>query len=1050
MASVEDVDVNLQESAPVRRSKNVAKRGRSKKRGAATVSTRATRSKKVLSSSMDSEEEEEAEETSQNDVEAQDDQEVGRDLDSSDESKNTVVENDVIKNGVEETASPEIKTKPKEIKSESGLTEEDDAEVTTKSRGETGPEVDLANVESETKVKVEADKTISASNETECVKAESTVESEVPKSDAKIASNDDEADEGVVVEKDKKAAEKTAEKSIVKEEKTAAVYVIPIEDDVAMIKEGVSTSDENAASTKVTVTVKDESATVEDKPITVEDKSATVEDKPITVEDKSATVEDKPITVEDKSVILEDEAVPGENKSADNKSVSAEDKTAITKAKNKSAAERKMTDADDTGDVTMIGKEKVSPLVPSKKKQVSSEGGSSEKQNGAKPVDSSSAGSPMDVDGSQSAETPAGGRKEREQSPEAGDMKNASMDDMTVIDEVDDEGDEKEEGGKAGDKTHTQLDDTEMVSEDELPTETAKEPETEAVSDEELPEPAASGDLPETEEVSEDELPPEKTEKKKKDSKPAAPVEPDKASEQAKKKRKSRFEAQKRKLAEGDTYDPSSPTSENSCDETPSAKRAALSSGSTDGKVKQSVKGRKTLPELEKYWKAVKEDASDFTGWTYLLQYVDQENDIDAAREAYDAFLSHYPYCYGYWRKYADYEKRKGNKEKCEEVFDRGLKAIPLSVDLWIHYLHYCKTAFADDEEFLRAQFERALTACGMEFRSDRLWESYIKWETEGKRLQNVTAIYDRLLNMPTQGYTSHFENFQEHVSSNAPQKVLSVDEFLSLRREVLQLLKQYDSPKAEEAAPGEEVEAPPGEEPEEMPSVSDEETTALRERIVSLRRKVHKATVAAVADRWNFEEGIKRPYFHVKPLERCQLKNWKEYLDFEIEKGDKERIVILFERCLIACALYEEFWLKFVRYLENEKDEDMVDKIRDVYERACTIHHPKKPNLHLHWSVFEESHKNFDKAAEILTNLEKAVPNLVQVSYRRINLERRRGNLDKVCSLYEHYINGSKNKVIANNMAIKYARFCWKQYGERARGKHSTLQFGHRGEGRR
>lgn len=44
------------------------------------------------------------------------------------------------------------------------------------------------------------------------------------------------------------------------------------------------------------------------------------------------------------------------------------------------------------------------------------------------------------------------------------------------------------------------------------------------------------------------------------------------------------------------------------------------------------------------------------------------QNDMEAAREAYDAFLSHYPYCYGYWRKYADYEKRKGNKKKCEEV----------------------------------------------------------------------------------------------------------------------------------------------------------------------------------------------------------------------------------------------------------------------------------------------------------------------------------------------------------------------------------------------
>lgn len=48
------------------------------------------------------------------------------------------------------------------------------------------------------------------------------------------------------------------------------------------------------------------------------------------------------------------------------------------------------------------------------------------------------------------------------------------------------------------------------------------------------------------------------------------------------------------------------------------------------------------------------------------------QNDMEAAREAYDAFLSHYPYCYGYWRKYADYEKRKGNKKKCEEVRTTG------------------------------------------------------------------------------------------------------------------------------------------------------------------------------------------------------------------------------------------------------------------------------------------------------------------------------------------------------------------------------------------
>lgn len=42
-------------------------------------------------------------------------------------------------------------------------------------------------------------------------------------------------------------------------------------------------------------------------------------------------------------------------------------------------------------------------------------------------------------------------------------------------------------------------------------------------------------------------------------------------------------------------------------------------------KEKEKVEKPKKLPELDKYWKAVNDDPTDFTGWTYLLQYVDQE-----------------------------------------------------------------------------------------------------------------------------------------------------------------------------------------------------------------------------------------------------------------------------------------------------------------------------------------------------------------------------------------------------------------------------------------
>lgn len=44
------------------------------------------------------------------------------------------------------------------------------------------------------------------------------------------------------------------------------------------------------------------------------------------------------------------------------------------------------------------------------------------------------------------------------------------------------------------------------------------------------------------------------------------------------------------------------------------------------------------------------------------------QNHLPAARKAFDRFFSHYPYCYGYWKKYADLEKRHDNVKQSDEV----------------------------------------------------------------------------------------------------------------------------------------------------------------------------------------------------------------------------------------------------------------------------------------------------------------------------------------------------------------------------------------------
>ena len=85
-------------------------------------------------------------------------------------------------------------------------------------------------------------------------------------------------------------------------------------------------------------------------------------------------------------------------------------------------------------------------------------------------------------------------------------------------------------------------------------------------------------------------------------------------------------------------------------------------------------------------------------------------------------------------------------------------------------------------------------------------------------------------------------------------------------------------------------------------PSVTDDE---LKLSWFSLREETFKQAKLELTKRKPFEDGIKRPYFHVKPLDTMQLTNWNEYLDFSEKQEDVASTVTIYERCLVACASY-------------------------------------------------------------------------------------------------------------------------------------------------
>ncbi|XP_078516898.1 uncharacterized protein LOC144781776 [Lissotriton helveticus] len=445
---------------------------------------------------------------------------------------------------------------------------------------------------------------------------------------------------------------------------------------------------------------------------------------------------------------------------------------------------------------------------------------------------------------------------------------------------------------------------------------------------------------------------------------------------------------------------------------------ATLSLGveSDDGSFPYSV-------EFEKHWKAAQENPFDFTAWTNLLEYVEKENSIVASRKAYNAFFTRYPYCYGYWKKYADMERRFGYLKEAEQVYEQGVQFIPLSVDLWIHFITFLQeTADMTQIESLQRisnVFEMALAAAGMDFRSDKLWEMYVEWAKTQCDLQAMTVIYDRVLSTPTQLYSHHFEKFKEHVTSNSPVDILSKEEYMWLKSKL--------APEATSASTntgsGDQVQGHEGSEEAaqvaEPDKQSDMDLQKMRELIISLRDQLFKQNEAEVSRRWTFEEAIRRPYFHVKPLERAQLINWRDYLDFEISNGSHSRTIVLFERCVIACALYEEFWLKYAKYLENHT----VIGTRSVFQRSCLYHLPRKPNLHLLWAAFEEKQGDVQEARNILKRLDEAVPGLAMVRLRRVSLERRVGNLEAAEALLREAILMNEGTHLATFYSIKLAR---------------------------
>ena len=256
--------------------------------------------------------------------------------------------------------------------------------------------------------------------------------------------------------------------------------------------------------------------------------------------------------------------------------------------------------------------------------------------------------------------------------------------------------------------------------------------------------------------------------------------------------------------------------------------------------------------------------------------------------------------------------------------------------------------------------------------------------------------------------YARYFERFRHLAQQRPLHELLPADTLAQFRLEV-----QGDGP-----VPGQQVKT----------DLEVERET--RARIDNFHLEIFSRTQTETTKRWTYESEIKRPYFHVTELDEGQLVNWRKYLDFEEVEGDYIRSQFLYERCLVTCAYYDEFWLRYARWMLAQAGKE--EEVRNIYQRASILYAPiARPAVRLHYAYFEEMCDRVELAKDIHQAILVNLPGHIETIVSLANLSRRHGGLEAAIEVYKVQIEGTEcNPDAKAALCAEWARLLWKIKG--------------------
>ncbi|CAD6582021.1 MAG: hypothetical protein ASARMPREDX12_000733 [Alectoria sarmentosa] len=417
--------------------------------------------------------------------------------------------------------------------------------------------------------------------------------------------------------------------------------------------------------------------------------------------------------------------------------------------------------------------------------------------------------------------------------------------------------------------------------------------------------------------------------------------------------------------------------------------------------------------ELKKLNAEVLEEPDSFEHWEKLVRAAESlegglnrnssPQSISATRDIYDRFLAKFPLLFGYWKKYADLEFSIAGTEAAELVYERGVASITNSVDLWTNYCAF-KVETSHDPDVIRELYERGASSVGLDFLAHPFWDKYLEFEERLEAQDKIFPILDRIVHIPMHQYARYFERYRHLAQVRPLQELLPADMLAQFRAEI------------ENEGPAERGEL--------------EIERELRSRIDNFHLEIFHRTQTETTKRWTYESEVKRPYFHVTELDEGQLVNWRKYLDFEEIEGDYMRTQFLYERCLVTCAYYDEFWLRYARWMIAQDGKE--EEVRNVYQRASMLYAPiSRPTVRLQYAFFEESVDRVELAKDIHQAILVNLPGHIETIVSLANLSRRHGGLDAAIEVYKSQIDSMQCDIYAKAALVaEWARLLWKIKG--------------------